>query len=363
MAHTDRTQCGIRLTEENFSSVSSHTETIYVQNQIHYHSVQLDNGWYHVTEIPEKYIGENTRILLKTIVITLLITIPLTILIIIMISGNLSVRLRRLSNAMQNFRLGKEVTCENLLPVSKDPSFYDEIDTLGLTFINMQSSLNENMQSILELSLSEEKLKYQLLQSQINPHFLYNILGTIKTCQSLRKLDIADQMITDLTRFYRLSLRKSQERISIKDELEIARLYLEMEKLCHNDTLSWEIYTEDGIENYLICKFTLQPFLENCIQHGYSRSTTSIHIILNVMYGDDEVIITIIDNGIGIPPEQLKELQDTLKNKTVNYEKHFGIGNVNKRISSPSFGNGSVQIESTPGEGTEVTIIFEQMEE
>ena len=363
MAHTDKTQCCIRLTEENFSSVSSHTETTYVQNQIHYHSVQLDNGWYHVTEIPKKYIRENTRILLKTIVITLLIPIPLTILIIIMISGNLSVRLRRLSNAMQNFRLGKEVTCENLLPVSKDPSFYDEIDTLGLTFINMQSSLNENMQSILELSLSEEKLKYQLLQSQINPHFLYNILGTIKTCQSLRKLDIADQMITDLTRFYRLSLRKSQERISIKDELEIARLYLEMEKLCHNDTLSWEIYTEDGIENYLICKFTLQPFLENCIQHGYSRSTTSIHIILNVMYGDDEVIITIIDNGIGIPPEQLKELQDTLKNKTVNYEKHFGIGNVNKRISSPSFGNGSVQIESTPGEGTEVTIIFEQMEE
>ena len=84
---------------------------------------------------------------------------------------------------------------------------------------------------------------------------------------------------------------------------------------------------------------------------------------MNIMYGDDEVIITIADNGIGIQPEQLKELQDTLENKTVNYEKHFGIGNVNKRISSPSFGNGSVQIESTPGEGTKVTIIFEQMEE
>lgn len=363
MAHTDTAKCGTRLAQEIFSAISSHAETTYIENQIHYHSVRLDNGWYHVTEIPESYIRENTRVLMKTILITMIITIPLTILIIILISGNLTVRLRHLSIAMQNFQLGKEVSRENLFPISKDPYFYDEIDTLGLTFTNMQSSLNENMKSILDLSLSEEKLKYQLLQSQINPHFLYNILGTIKTCQSLGKLDIADQMITDLTRFYRLSLRKSKDLISIKDELEIARLYLEMEKLCHNDTLSWEIHVEDGIENYLICKFTLQPFLENCIQHGYSRNTTSIHIILNIMYGDDEVIIIIADNGIGIQPEQLKELQNTLKNKTVNYEKHFGIGNVNKRISSPSFGNGSVQIESTPGEGTEVTIIFEQMEE
>ena len=363
MAHTDISKCGTRLTQEIFSSISSHSETTYVENQTHYHSVRLDNGWYHVTEIPERYIRDNTRVLLKTILITILIMIPLTILIIILLSGNLTVRLRRLSTAMQNFQLGKEVSQENLFPVSKDPYFYDEIDTLGLTFTDMQSSLNENMKSILDLSLSEEKLKYQLLQSQINPHFLYNILGTIKTCQSMGKLDIADQMITDLTRFYRLSLRKSKDLISIKDELEIARLYLEMEKLCHNDTLSWEIHAEDGIENYLICKFTLQPFLENCIQHGYSRSTTSIHIRMDIMYGDDEVIITIADNGVGIQPEQLKELQDTLENKTVNYEKHFGIGNVNKRISSPSFGNGSVQIESTPGEGTEVTIIFEQMEE
>ena len=67
-------------------------------------------------------------------------------------------------------------------------------------------------------------------------------------------------MIANLTAFYRLTLRKSKELIPIKDELEIARLYLEMEKLCHKDNLDWEIEAEDGIENFLICKFTLQPF-------------------------------------------------------------------------------------------------------
>lgn len=93
----------------------------------------------------------------------------------------------------------------------------------------MQHSLNDNLQSILELSLTEERLKYQLLQSQINPHFLYNILGSIQTCQSLGKLDIANQMLTNLTRFYRMTLRKSEDLISIRDELTIAQLYLEME--------------------------------------------------------------------------------------------------------------------------------------
>lgn len=108
---------------------------------------------------------------------------------------------------METFHLGKNTPSPvpELVSAAKSPSSYDEIDRLGITFQNMQASLNQNMDSILELSLSEERLKYQLLQSQINPHFLYNILGSIKTCISLDRLKTADEMITDLTRFYRLT--------------------------------------------------------------------------------------------------------------------------------------------------------------
>lgn len=220
----------------------------------------------------------------------------------------------------------------------------------------------QDLLSILELSLTEERLKYQLLQSQINPHFLYNILGSIQTCQSLGKLDIANQMLTNLTRFYRMTLRKSEDLISIRDELTIAQLYLEMEKLCHNDNLTWEINMEDGIDNFLICKFTLQPFLENSILHGLSQKTPEVHISIDLSYGDDTVIIVITDNGIGMAKEQLLELQKTLDEKIVNYEKHFGIGNVNKRISNPYFGNGRISVESCLYEGTSITIEFDQME-
>lgn len=263
---------------------------------------------------------------------------------------------------MENFKLGN-IDLNSSLVTTVNSDFFDEIDKLGATFLNMQSSINKNMQSILELTLSEEKLKYQLLQSQINPHFLYNILGTIKTCQSIGKVDTANHMISNLTRFYRMSLRKSGEKIKIKDELEISRLYLEMEQICRKDKLSWEINAEDGIENYLICKFTLQPFLENSILHGYSIENTKIHINISVCYGDDEVIVIIEDNGCGIPNDKLEQIRYKLDNHIVDYDQHFGICNVNKRISGNDFGNGSVIIESVEKKGTRIIIKYAQMEE
>lgn len=339
-------------------------DRLYRKDGINYHTVQLENGWYHITEIPDSYIRNNVFVLVKTIVMTLLISLPLTILVIIAFSRSLTRKIRILSSAMEHLKLDTpENEIQELIPPSKDPETYDEIDRLGITFQKMKVALNDNMQSLLDLSLAEERLKYQLLQSQINPHFLYNILGTIQTCQSIGKLDVANQMITNLTRFYRMTLRKSGDLISIKDELEIARLYLEIEKLCHNDNLSWEIRLEDGIENFQICKFTLQPFLENSILHGLSQRTPEIHIVITGVYGDDTVILTIEDNGVGIGEKQLAEIRHTLESKIVDYEKHFGIGNVNKRIANPYFGNGHISIDSRLYHGTKITIEFNQMEE
>lgn len=326
--------------------------------------LQLDNGWYQITEIPNDYITGGTALLMRTILLTLLLALPVTIVTILLISRSLSGRIHNLSLAMESFRLSPDLQNNEPLtiPRPKDPDLYDEIDSLGLTFEQMQSTIRQNLQSILELSLTEERLKYQLLQSQINPHFLYNILGSIKTCQSLGKLETAGQMITDLTRFYRLTLRKSGELITLRDELEIITLYLNMEKLCLNNSLDWKIDLEDGIDNFLICKFTLQPFVENSILHGISAQTPDLFLHISAAYGDDTVIIIIKDNGAGIPSAKLYELQQNLQNRTVNYQKNFGICNVNARISSELYGNGHIRIESAPLKGTCVTIEFAQME-
>ena len=254
------------LDEEKLDFLYNKGDSLKKRAHTNYHTTTLRNGWLQVTEIPDSYIMQNTHILIKSILLTILISLPLTILVVVLISKNLTRRIKTLSRAMETLQLdASDTNMKALVPQDRAPETFDEIDKLGITFEKMQHSLNDNLQSILELSLTEERLKYQLLQSQINPHFLYNILGSIQTCQSLGKLDIANQMLTNLTRFYRMTLRKSEDLISIRDELTIAQLYLEMEKLCHNDNLTWEINMEDGIDNFLICKFTLQPFLETVL--------------------------------------------------------------------------------------------------
>lgn len=353
------------ISKAQFQKLKGNADSSFHSGDKYYNCCTLSNGWLHVTEIPESYIQGNTHILIRALLITVLIFLPLTVIIVILFSENLTRKITALSYAMESFQLGYDPEHLSIVtvPHPDDPSRYDEIDRLGITFEDMQHTIAGNLKSIVNLSVNEERLKYQLLQSQINPHFLYNILGSIRTCQSLGKLDIADQMIANLTAFYRLTLRKSKELIPIKDELEIARLYLEMEKLCHKDNLDWEIEAEDGIENFLICKFTLQPFLENSILHGISSGTPAVFISIHVLYGDDTVVISIEDNGAGMDSETLAQLRHAIEHNVIDYEKHFGISNVSSRISNPLYGNGSVRIRSNPGNGTYVTIEFEQMEE
>ena len=361
ISHTSKELIGTKI--NNIDLNINPDNTIVENSSLYYHIVVLDNGWYHITEIPKNYIFKHIYTLLRTFIIIIFLSVPIILLVIFFTSINLTGRISKLSSAMDNFKLGNKSIDLDYISALDNWESFDEVDKLGLTFLNMQSSINKNMQSILELTLSEEKLKYQLLQSQINPHFLYNILGTIQTCQTIGKIDIANHMISNLTRFYRMSLRKSDEKIKIKDELEISKLYLEMEQLCRQDTLSWTINAEEGIENFLICKFTLQPFLENSILHGYSSEKTNIHININICYGDDEVIITIEDNGCGIPNDKLEQIRYKLSNHIVDYNQHFGICNVNKRISNTDFGNGIVLIESEERKGTKIIIKYAQMED
>lgn len=361
ISHTSKELIGTKI--NNIDLNINPDNTIVENSSLYYHIVVLDNGWYHITEIPKNYIFKHIYTLLRTFIIIIFLSVPIILLVIFFTSINLTGRISKLSSAMDNFKLGNKSIDLDYISALDNRDSFDEVDKLGLTFLNMQSSINKNMQSILELTLSEEKLKYQLLQSQINPHFLYNILGTIQTCQTIGKIDIANHMISNLTRFYRMSLRKSDEKIKIKDELEISKLYLEMEQLCRQDTLSWTINAEEGIENFLICKFTLQPFLENSILHGYSSEKPNIHININICYGDDEVIITIEDNGCGIPNDKLEQIRYKLSNHIVDYNQHFGICNVNKRISNTDFGNGIVLIESEERKGTKIIIKYAQMED
>lgn len=337
-------------------------------------SISLKNGkmlftpvyggeWYLITELSESYIRKSTNILVSIILVALVVTILLTIICILYISGSLTKKINCLTAAMEQVRentiRNKLDSLDTLLPAANDGG--DEIDRISVSCRHMLKALDKSFHEVLNLSIREERLNYQLLQSQINPHFLYNILASIQTLLSLNELNKANQMLTDLSRFYRNLLHKSNERVTIRDELEIAELYLKMEALCKNYIFDWSIHMDEGIEHFIICKFTLQPILENCVRHGLRSDNSHLHIAIDLSYENDMILILIADNGIGIPPDKLSALQADLTQRTVRYDRHFGISNINARIASPMQEFGTVSIESTQSKGTTVQIKIPQI--
>ena len=240
----------------------------------------------------------------------------------------------------------------------------DTFTKLGVEFLH---GICHVMEAIYEYDRMKEEenllaeAEIRALQAQINPHFLYNILASVQNLLSFGEITKANKMLADLSLFYKGLLRTSNDLIPIKKELEIAQLYMEMEALCKDNLFDWNIDMEEGIENFLICKFTLQPILENSIQHGFKGNGIHMHIDISIRYDDDMIEIMISDNGIGMSPEKLNELREGIVSKQIHYEKHFGISNINSRICSSLQGHGTLRVESNKDTGTTIYIRIPQL--
>lgn len=325
-------------------------------------STPVHNQLFLVTETPDYYIRQSSSFLVKMIFICFMIIVPLTMLSIIWVADQMTNKINHLSHSMSEIKMDDVIDStqiDKLVPSSS--THLDEIDSLTVTCANMISELNSSFENNLQLKIQEEKLNYQLLQSQINPHFLYNILASVQNLLSFGEITKANKMLADLSLFYKGLLRTSNDLIPIKKELEIAQLYMEMEALCKDNLFDWNIDMEEGIENFLICKFTLQPILENSIQHGFKGNGIHMHIDISIRYDDDMIEIMISDNGIGMSPEKLNELREGIVSKQIHYEKHFGISNINSRICSSLQGHGTLRVESNKDTGTTIYIRIPQL--
>ncbi|WP_248927176.1 cache domain-containing sensor histidine kinase [Paenibacillus hamazuiensis] len=331
------------------------------QSQIIAHFNPVTN-WYVVTDVPNRYVTEHINILVDILLITVLLVIVAAVVTSFFISNNLSTKVRRMSKVMSAFTL--QETNEKLtdlhIPVVPEHIYRDELDHLAHVFNMMVRKINDNFDKMLELNLQEEKLRYQLLQSKINPHFLYNILESIKTCQSLGRIEDANAMITRLAKFYRLILRKGDELVTIEDEWQIASLYLDMEKV-NVGALSWTVTMDDGIRHFLIPKFSLQPLLENCIRHAWTGTGKTLRISVGIHYFDEDIAIYIKDNGAGIAADRLKQIRDSLGQKSVHAERFYALNNVHMRLILYGKSAAGLHIDSEEGAGTTVILRFPQM--
>ncbi len=230
-----------------------------------------------------------------------------------------------------------------------------EIQHLAKAIKSMVNQMNLLMNNIVKEQESKRKSELNALQAQINPHFLYNTLDSIIWMIEKENYDGAIIMVTALARFFRISLSKGKNAITVKDELEHAKNYLTIQNIRYKNKFSYSIEADEDTLNLTSIKLIIQPLIENAIYHGMEYMSGDGDILVKAYKKNEDLYIDIIDNGLGMPQEIADKL---LSEKVSNNKKGSGIGikNVHERIRL-YFGNEyGLEIYSEPDEGTTIRI-------
>ncbi len=224
---------------------------------------------------------------------------------------------------------------------------------------NLIHKVNNLMEESYRAKMQEREAQLRTLQAQINPHFLYNALDMINWSAISHDAEDTSEMIEALAQYFRLSLNKGRDNVSIADELELARVFLEIQQNRFPSTFTFSIQAESGLESYIIPKLTLQPLVENALLHGIRKTKNKQGTIeISVRLENGDVVLTVADDGIGMDPQQANRLllQPAAGQTADGLDGSFGLYNVHERIRYFAGNRYGLSIETEPGTGTAVRV-------
>ncbi|MEK3724271.1 sensor histidine kinase [Paenibacillus sp. FSL H8-0034] len=216
---------------------------------------------------------------------------------------------------------------------------HDEIGQLTVAFNNMVDELNRLVREVYETQIREREAELFTLQSQINPHFLYNTLETVNMLAlHNQQLQISD-IVTSLGKLLRYTVAKMERPVTLKDELLFVDHYLQIQSFRLKNRLHAVIDIEPSYEDCLVPKLILQPLIENVIEHALKKDTVTI--LLTAYFNNDDLFIKVNDDGVGMSEQQIQQVEQQINSKhPVEHErdqfglvrKGFGLRNVNQRL-------------------------------
>ncbi len=345
-----------RLLEENNQTAASyadgsHNETFQGQRrQVTVKTVGY-TGWKLIGVVPEENPWDNYGELLLFFLFVVLFSIYLLVFVNLRLSAWITAPLKKLDRAVKELEAGAE-------QVDLDVGGPYEVEHLSRSIQSMISTLRHLMDDIIQQEKQKRRSELDVLQSQINPHFLYNTLDSVIWMTENGRTGDAVRMLTSLARLFRISLSRGSSLIPIADELEHARHYLTIQQMRYKNKFSANILAEDGVEGLYTIKLIVQPILENAIYHGMDFADGDGEIAVRARREGEDVLIQVSDNGPGMPAEVVERLLDPAGEYAAPSAKGSGIGfrNVHLRIQltfGPRYG---LTIQSEPDAGTTVSI-------
>ncbi len=297
----------------------------------------------------ELYRERDRQILIGTL-LSLLIGTVLVALVLWVYYGIVTRPVRRLLAAMHEFETRAE---EFSYTVTQEP--VAELQALSQSFAHMAKQIRELMEQVRREETELRKTELKALQAQINPHFLYNTLDSIQWMCEQGKTEDASRMVGALARLFRISISRGRELIPLRDEIQHAKNYLVIQSYRYREQFRYRFDVEEGLEEYLCNKITLQPLIENAIYHGMDRMVDEGEIVVTVKQAPDcpeDILLIVSDNGIGMTEEQCRKILEKQRSDSGG----IGVKNVNDRLRIYFGSHYGLTIHSELDVGTTVTV-------
>lgn len=229
----------------------------------------------------------------------------------------------------------------------------DEFEIIGESYNMMLDSIKELIRQNNEKTRENMVAEIKQLESQFNPHFLFNTLEIIRV---LVKLDPegANRMIINLSTLLRYSIKGASTEVTVREDIAYTRSYLEILKARFNERLTYSVRIQPEAEECIIPKLIFQPIIENSIKYGFDERS-ELSVMVTARFLDSDLIIVIYDNGVGIERQKLQEINDMLRHSH-NSTNYVGLFNVHRRVKLMYGDEYGVEVLSDEGEGTAVRI-------
>jgi two-component system sensor histidine kinase YesM len=304
---------------------------------------KLSNGWTTVITVPYNELLSNTNKATRQIVMVSAVAIVIAIFLLMITTKVLTKRIEVLLQQIRKVERGE-------FTLAIKPMGNDEIGQLSFAFNKMASRIQSLIDDVYAKGIAVKESELNTLQSQINPHFLYNTLSSISALAMREGAPQVHQMINYLAKYYRVSLNKGKRIILIEQEINLVKNYIAIQEIRFRDKLHVHYVLDQSLYSRTTIKLILQPFIENCINHAISDES-GVNIIVKLQQEEQDILFKVIDDGMGMTGEQLEQALNKRDNLS-----GYGMKNVNERIKLAYGERYGIEIYSKLGIGTSVTI-------
>ncbi|MCM3626601.1 sensor histidine kinase [Paenibacillus glycanilyticus] len=309
-------------------------------------------GWTTVGVVPVSELMKDSLVVRNSIILIGGICIGLAVLLSVFIAFRITSPLRMLRSLMRKVERGD-------LKVSFPVQQWDEVGQLGNAFNMMVSHLSELGYRLYETEIREKDAEIAALQSKINPHFLYNTLGSISMYAEVEGNREVVTMTNNLSRLLRYSLSGRKEIVTLRDELDHVQGYMTIQKMRYDDRIDFRLEVDESLYSCPVIPLMIQPIVENAINHGLDKGIGEGRIQLSCYQEQGMLMVVIEDDGIGMTSEQLGHMRERLdKIHDLGGTSGNGLMNVHRRIRLHYGEQYGLQLESMPFQGLKVILVM-----